>query len=202
MALARVVRAQTRAFSALSQVAAPEFRPFKFEHEELATVMNEVPDFNFYEIPDEIAVNPYRNASLAQSVMPEVYEEALDQTVQCSVLENGLRIVSVDKGGPVANLGLFVNAGSRLENQPNLGVGHLVELMAFRSTAHLSHLRTAKTFEQLGATARCEIGRESIVYKSNVLREYMPVYVSFSLFFSYNIPPKLCFWGIYIYFQP
>eukprot|EP00397_Hematodinium_sp_SG-2012_P023158 GEMP01024043.1.p1 GENE.GEMP01024043.1~~GEMP01024043.1.p1 ORF type:complete len:496 (+),score=93.97 GEMP01024043.1:146-1633(+) len=178
MALARIASvARTRTFGALSQVASPEFRAVKFEQEELSAVMQEVPDFNFYEIPDEIGVNPYRDASLSQAVAAETPKEAIDQNVQCSVLENGLRIVSVDKGGPVSNLGLFANAGSRLETQANAGVSHMVELMAFRSTAHLSHLRTAKTFEQLGATVRCEVGRETTVYKSNVLREYMPVIV-------------------------
>jgi len=52
---------------------------------------------------------------------------------------------------------------------------HALELMAFRSSAHLSHIRTLKTLEQLGAAASCRVGREDILYQSDVLREYVPV---------------------------
>lgn len=52
---------------------------------------------------------------------------------------------------------------------------HALELMAFRSTAHLSHMRTLKTLEQLGAAASCRVGREDILYQFDTLREYVPV---------------------------
>merc|ERR1719498_1035892 len=87
--------------------------------------------------------------------------------VEFSKLENGLKIASIDKQGLTASLGLYVSAGSRFETSANFGVSHMVELMSYRSTAHLSHLRTVKTLEQLGcnATAACKAGREEMVYK-------------------------------------
>lgn len=51
----------------------------------------------------------------------------------------------------------------------------MLELMAFRSSSHLTHLRTQKTLEQLGAAASCRVGREDVLYQVDVLREYVPV---------------------------
>merc|ERR1719253_68447 len=96
-----------------------------------------------------------------------------------SKLENGLKIASVDRQGLTASLGLYVNAGSRFETNENFGVSHMVELMSFKSTAHLSHLRTVKTLEQLGAhhSSTCKAGREETVYQVDVMREFVPLVV-------------------------
>merc|ERR1719195_1518933 len=74
-----------------------------------------------------------------------------------------------------ASLGLFVEVGSRHEQLDQCFLPHALELMAFRSSAHLSHLRTLKTMEQLGAAASCRVGREDILYQFDALREYVPV---------------------------
>eukprot|EP00933_Yihiella_yeosuensis_P066859 TRINITY_DN7135_c4_g1_i1.p1 TRINITY_DN7135_c4_g1~~TRINITY_DN7135_c4_g1_i1.p1 ORF type:complete len:563 (+),score=111.14 TRINITY_DN7135_c4_g1_i1:57-1745(+) len=90
-------------------------------------------------------------------------------------LDNGVRIAAVDRQGLCSSLGLFVHAGSRYESAETASIPHMLELMAFRSSAHLSHLRTLKTLEQLGAAASCRVGREDILYQMDVLREYVPV---------------------------
>jgi len=87
----------------------------------------------------------------------------------------GTRIVGVDRQGLCSSLGLFVHTGSRYEPPGRAWLPHALELMAFRSSAHLSHLRTLKTLEQLGAAASCRVGREDILYQVDVLREYVPV---------------------------
>merc|ERR1719384_411514 len=113
-----------------------------------------------------------------------------------SQLENGLKIASIDKQGLTARLGLYVNAGSRFETADNFGVSHMVEMMSFNSTAHLSHLRTVKTLEQLGAnsTAACTAGREEIVYKVDVMREFMPLVVP--LMVGNVLFPRLLPWEV------
>jgi len=90
-------------------------------------------------------------------------------------LSNGTRIICVDRGGMCASLGLFVEVGSRHEQPDQCFMPHALELMAFRSSAHLSHMRTMKTLEQLGAAASCRVGREDILYQCDTLREYVPV---------------------------
>merc|ERR1719195_1299960 len=74
-----------------------------------------------------------------------------------------------------ASLGLFVEVGSRHEQLDQCFLPHALELMAFRSSAHLSHMRTLKTLEQLGTAASCRVGREDILYQFDTLREYVPV---------------------------
>jgi processing peptidase subunit alpha len=53
----------------------------------------------------------------------------------------------------------------------------MVSLLGYKSTAHLSNLRTVKVLEHLGCntTATATAGRESIVYSVDVMREYMPL---------------------------
>lgn len=84
-------------------------------------------------------------------------------------------MAAVDRQGLCASVGLFVHAGSRYEEADTACLPHALELMAFRSTVHLSQLRALKTMEQLGATALCRVGREDILYQVDVLREYVPV---------------------------
>merc|ERR1719265_2306696 len=100
--------------------------------------------------------------------------QAVAPKVEFSKLENGLKIASIDKQGLSASLALHVSAGPRHESPSNFGVSQMVASMAFKSTAHLSHLRTVKTLEQLGAnsTTSCTVEREHIVYKVDVLREF------------------------------
>jgi processing peptidase subunit alpha len=99
--------------------------------------------------------------------------------VEYSVLENGLKVASIDRQGVSASLGLFVNAGSRFEDASNFGVSHMTSLMGYKSTAHLSNLRTVKVLEHLGCntTAKATAGRESIAYSVDVMREFMPLAV-------------------------
>ena len=70
---------------------------------------------------------------------------------------------------------LIVYVFPRYENPTNAGVSHMLEMVSFRSTAHLSHLRTTKTLEALGAEAKCDANREYIGYYANCLREYFPL---------------------------
>merc|ERR1719310_1974359 len=118
--------------------------------------------------------NPYKGRTLDRSIGLSPQEAKLEAPkVEFSKLENGMKIASVDRQGLTASLGLFVGAGSRFEDSSNFGVSHMVELMAYKSTAHLSHLRTVKTLEQLGGqhSSICTAGREDIVYQVDVMRE-------------------------------
>lgn len=72
----------------------------------------------------------------------------------------------------------------------------MAALMGFKSTAHLSHLRTVKTLEQLGAnsTATCVAGREEIAYKVDVMREFVPLVVP--LLIGNVLFPRLLPWEV------
>ncbi|CAJ1385831.1 unnamed protein product, partial [Effrenium voratum] len=124
--------------------------------------------------------NPYRTVPLdepvdtgeAATAAGDVY--ALPE-FHFGQLENGVRIIAVDRQGLCSSLGLFVHTGCRYLSPEKAFLPHVLELMAFRTSAHLSHLRTQKTVEQLGAAASCRVGREDVLFQVDVLREYVPV---------------------------
>lgn len=158
----------------------PKYRSVPFLKEDIGKVLEEVPELKFYYTGEELGQeNPYKEVPLDQPILPPTTEfppfQPTRPELEFSKLENGLRIASIDKGGLTASLGLFVNAGSRFEDPSNFGLSHMVETMAFQSTAHLSWLRTVKTIEAAGATAGCSVGREHIVYSAEFLRSALPV---------------------------
>ncbi len=110
-----------------------------------------------------MGANPYKDVDLAQAVTDVKPGAVPSGEMQCSVLENGMSVVSVDQGGLASSVGLYVNAGSRFESLENLGVAHMCEMVAFRSTAHLSHLRIGKTLEQMGVKADAKADREMVL---------------------------------------
>jgi len=92
-------------------------------------------------------------------------------------LDNGLRVVSIDRSGASSALGLLLHTGSRFEDEQTRGLSHLLELMAFRSTTQMTHLEQASVLEKLGAAVVCQASREHIMYRIEVLREYLPLAV-------------------------
>lgn len=190
---AQVVRCHVRAASALP---VPAFNEVKFVKEDIEKVLLELPDYNFYEFK-ESEPNPYQGSTLDRSILLDPPAPTLVQPkFEFSKLENGLKIASIDKQGLTARLGLFVHAGSRFETPENFGVSHMVSLMSYHSTAHLSHLRTVKTLEQLGAdqSASCTAGREETVYEVSVQREYVPLVVP--LMVGNILFPRLLPWEV------
>lgn len=179
-----------------STLPALTFNEVKFKKEDVGQVMMELPAFNFYEIKESV-VNPYKGTTLDRSILLDPPAPVLTRPkAEFSKLENGLKIASIDKQGLTAHVGLYVNTGSRFETSANFGVSHMVSLMSYHSTAHLSHLRTVKTLEQLGAnaTATCKAGREEVVYQVDVMREFVPLVVP--LMIGNVLFPRLLPWEV------
>jgi processing peptidase subunit alpha len=172
------------------------YNEVKFVKEDVSDVMLELPEYNFYEMK-EPQPNPYAQITLDKSILANPPAPKLvAPKAEFSKLENGLRIASIDRQGLTAHLGLYVNGGSRFETTANLGVSHMTSLMAFKSTAHLSHLRTVKTLEQLGAnlSSGCTSGREEIAYNVEVIREFVPLAIP--LIIGNVLFPRLLPWEV------
>lgn len=172
------------------------FNEVKFQKEEVADVMKELPAFNFYEM-DPPSPFKYRH-TLDKTILvePPAPKATGQPSVEFAQLENGLRVAAIDNGGLLAQLALAVNGGSRHEVAGNFGASHMVSEVAFKSTAHLSHLRQVKTLEQLGAdaTTTCVAGREDVTYHCEVLREFMPIVVP--LLVGNVLFPRLLPWEV------
>lgn len=185
----------THVRSLAAQLPAPTFTEVKFVKEDAQQVMQELPEFSYYEMKDPVP-NVYKGVAMDQSILLDapVPQATAEPAMKFSKLENGLKIASIDRAGLTASLGLYVSAGSRFEKSEVAGVAHMVELMAYKSTAHLSNLRTVKTLEQLGAKASCTTGREVVSYKVEILREFLPIAVP--LMVGNILFPRLLPWEV------
>jgi processing peptidase subunit alpha len=90
-------------------------------------------------------------------------------------LSNGLTVASQDTYGLMSSFAFLVNRGSAYEVQqgPDAEVGatHVLELLAFRSTANRSHQDLLMEIEQLGGMVQCVGSRDGLLYCVDVLRE-------------------------------
>ncbi|XP_041348334.1 mitochondrial-processing peptidase subunit beta-like [Gigantopelta aegis] len=81
-----------------------------------------------------------------------------------TTLDNGLRVATEDSGIPTCTVGLWIDAGSRFENEKNNGVAHFLEHMAFKGTQKRSQTDLELEVENMGAHLNAYTSREQTVY--------------------------------------
>ncbi len=91
-------------------------------------------------------------------------------------LSNGLTVVT----DPMqqlesAMLGVWVNAGSRNETRPLMGVSHMLEHMAFKGTATRSARDLAEEIEAVGGYLNAYTSREQTAFHARVLKADVPL---------------------------
>ncbi|KAL8208443.1 hypothetical protein R6Q57_007855 [Mikania cordata] len=91
-----------------------------------------------------------------------------------TTLRNGVRIASESSSNPAASIGLYVNSGSIYETPFSFGATHLLERMAFKSTANRSHLRLVREVEAIGGNVTASASREQMSYTYDALKTYVP----------------------------
>ncbi|KAG8079143.1 hypothetical protein GUJ93_ZPchr0007g5315 [Zizania palustris] len=91
-----------------------------------------------------------------------------------TTLPNGVRVASEDVPGPSACVGVFVDSGSVYETTESAGVTHLLEKLAFKDTAHRSHLKIVQDVEATGGNIGASAAREQMVYSYDTLKTYLP----------------------------
>jgi processing peptidase subunit alpha len=102
------------------------------------------------------------------------HQQAPAEEAQTTTLPNGIRVVTQANYSPIANMGLFVETGSRFESRANNGINHFIEAMAFKSTNHRSDFRLVRDMSRLGANVMCAASRETVVYSGECLRPFIP----------------------------
>ena len=88
---------------------------------------------------------------------------------QVTQLANGMRVASEDSGIPTTTVGLWIDAGSRFENDQNNGVAHFLEHMAFKGTKKRSQTELELEVENMGAHLNAYTSREQTVYYAKCL---------------------------------
>ncbi|KAL9252995.1 Mitochondrial-processing peptidase subunit alpha-like protein [Drosera capensis] len=91
-----------------------------------------------------------------------------------STLPNGVKIASEASANPAASIGIYVDSGSIYETPASLGVTHLLERMAFKTTLNRSHLRVVREVEAIGGNVSASASREQMGYTFDALKPYLP----------------------------
>ncbi|KAK2148358.1 hypothetical protein LSH36_501g05002 [Paralvinella palmiformis] len=111
-----------------------------------------------------------------RSAQAATHQEALVNVPETKVskLPNGLRIATEDSGIPTATVGLWIDAGSRFENDKNNGTAHFLEHMAFKGTAKRSQMDLELEVENMGAHLNAYTSREQTVYYAKCFSKDIP----------------------------
>ena len=91
-------------------------------------------------------------------------------------LSNGLTVITDTMPQlESAMLGVWVNAGTRNETRPVMGVSHMLEHMAFKGTATRSARAIAEEIENVGGYLNAYTSREQTAFHARVLRADVPL---------------------------
>uniref|UniRef100_A0A4W3JZL3 Ubiquinol-cytochrome c reductase core protein 1 n=1 Tax=Callorhinchus milii TaxID=7868 RepID=A0A4W3JZL3_CALMI len=91
-----------------------------------------------------------------------------------TTLENGLRVASEETDHPTCTVGVWIDAGSRYENQKNNGVSNFLEHMIFKGTKTRSQSALEQEVESLGAHLNAYTSRENTAFYMKSLSKDLP----------------------------
>ena len=92
-------------------------------------------------------------------------------SLEISSLSNGLTIVTDKMAGlESAAIGVWVGTGSRNETQPQMGISHMLEHMAFKGTKKRSARQIAEEIEAVGGYLNAYTSREQTAFHARVLK--------------------------------
>lgn len=106
-------------------------------------------------------------------IPPNVPMSALSvPQTEISTLPNGVRVASQETYGQVCTVGVLANCGSRYEVEGvSTGVNHLLELLAFRSTAEFpTGGDIIERMDKMGGATFASSSREQMLYCIDILR--------------------------------
>ncbi|KAL8782769.1 MAG: hypothetical protein Q9195_009574 [Heterodermia aff. obscurata] len=93
---------------------------------------------------------------------------------QITTLPNGIRVATESLPGPFSGIGVYVDAGSRFEDEELRGVSHIVDRLAFKSTSSRTSDEMIESLETLGGNIQCASSRESLMYQSASFNSSVP----------------------------
>jgi processing peptidase subunit beta len=85
-----------------------------------------------------------------------------------------MKVASEECSGPTATVGIWLDAGSRYENEKNNGVAHFIEHMAFKGTSKRSQLDLVMEAENHGMQFNAHTSREQMAFYAKCLSKDVP----------------------------
>lgn len=130
---------------------------------------------------DSVAGDPCtrRAKGTARDTIPSVrlrltsFQEPTDLD-RITTLSNGLRVASEALPGSFSGVGVYIEAGSRFENESLRGASHIMDRLAFKSTSQRSGDDMLEKVENLGGNIQCASSRESLMYQAATFNEAVP----------------------------
>ncbi|OQV06710.1 Peptidase M16 inactive domain-containing protein [Cladophialophora immunda] len=89
-------------------------------------------------------------------------------------LPNGVRVATESLPGPFSGVGVYLDAGSRYEDDALRGVSHIVDRLAFKSTKSRTADQMLEALESLGGNIQCASSREALMYQSATFNASVP----------------------------
>ncbi|CAG8956600.1 hypothetical protein HYFRA_00011911 [Hymenoscyphus fraxineus] len=118
----------------------------------------------------------FRSRNFATIVDPIPKDPAeLDQV---TTLSNGIRVATEALPGHFSGIGVYMDAGSRYENEHLRGVSHIMDRLAFKSTTKRTSDQMLESLESLGGNIQCASSRESLMYQSATFNSAVPTTVA------------------------
>lgn len=91
-----------------------------------------------------------------------------------TTLSNGIRVASEDLPDAFSGVGIYIDAGSRYENDSLRGVSHIMDRLAFKSTTDRTADEMLEMVENLGGNIQCASSRESMMYQAATFNAAIP----------------------------
>ncbi|XP_067833509.1 mitochondrial-processing peptidase subunit beta-like [Heptranchias perlo] len=91
-----------------------------------------------------------------------------------STLDNGLRVATEESDHPTCTVGVWIEVGSRYENEKNNGVANFLEHMILKGTKKHSQLALEQEVERMGAHLSAYTSREQTAYYMKSLSTDLP----------------------------
>jgi predicted Zn-dependent peptidase len=92
--------------------------------------------------------------------------------LQVHILPNGIRLVHHNVASKVAHIGLFINAGTRDENEQEHGIAHFIEHTIFKGTEKRNVFQVLNRLENVGADLNAYTSKEETCIYATFLNEY------------------------------
>jgi predicted Zn-dependent peptidase len=91
----------------------------------------------------------------------------------CHTLSNGVRLVYLHVPAQVAHIGFFFGAGSRFEQENEVGLAHFLEHCVFKGTKHRKALHILSRIDSVGGELNAYTSKEELCLHASFSKEHL-----------------------------
>ncbi|KAF9180930.1 ubiquinol-cytochrome c reductase core subunit 1 [Haplosporangium sp. Z 767] len=112
-----------------------------------------------------------KTLNLVPTILKAGYATAVSKT------SNGIKVAALDENSPTASVSLVINAGARFEPKDKAGITHFIKNFGFKNNGKRSAFRIARETELVGGALSSNLGRETVTFTAECLKEDVPYFV-------------------------